>query len=184
MKCQNCGKHAATVRYMQDINGVKTEMFLCDRCAKDMNIDMNFNLDFDLGFTDVFSSLFGDSSMVKPIAIEEGLMCDACGMSYDEFASTGMLGCENCYRVFNKKLDNVIKRLHGNNRHVQNEKRVRPILKKKKEKDTTLEDEIKVLKEKLEGCIKVEDYEQAAILRDKIRALEKTLEQRNLERGV
>ena len=28
MKCQNCGKHEATIRYMQDINGVKDELYL------------------------------------------------------------------------------------------------------------------------------------------------------------
>ena len=99
MKCQNCGKHEATIKYMQDINGVKDELYLCERCARDMNIDMNFNLDFDLGFNDVFSSLFGGESLIKPLEIEEGLVCDACGTSYDEFTANGMLGCENCYRI-------------------------------------------------------------------------------------
>ena len=182
MKCQNCGKHEATIRYMQDINGVKDELYLCERCARDMNIDMNFNLDFDLGFNDIFSSLFGGESLIKPLEIEEGLVCDACGTSYDEFTANGMLGCENCYRIFNKKLDEVIKRLHGSNRHVQNVERVRPTTIKKKNIKEELKNEIDKLREELAGCIKVEDYEKAAILRDKIKALEKTLAEK--ERGV
>ncbi|MBR3888751.1 MAG: UvrB/UvrC motif-containing protein [Clostridia bacterium] len=183
MKCENCGKHAATIKYTQEINGVGGEIYLCERCARDMNIDMNFNLDFDLGFNDVFSSLFGDQSLIKPLEIEEGLVCDACGTSYDEFTANGMLGCENCYRIFNKKLDAVIKRLHGgNNRHVQNIQRVRPETVKKKDVKEDLKTEIEKLREELAGCIKVEDYEKAAILRDKIKALEKTLAEK--ERGV
>lgn len=182
MKCENCGKHAATIKYTQEINGVGGEIYLCEMCARDMNIDMNFNLDFDLGFNDVFSSLFGDQSHIKTLEIEEGLVCDACGTSYDEFTTSGMLGCENCYRIFNKKLDAVIKRLHGNNRHVENVQRVQPSVTKKKNVKEELKIEIEKLREELAGCIKVEDYEKAAIIRDKIRALEKTLEEK--ERGV
>ena len=44
MKCQNCGEHEANIKYMQMINGEKDEMYLCEKCAKDMKIDMNFDI--------------------------------------------------------------------------------------------------------------------------------------------
>lgn len=34
MLCENCGKRPATVHYTQIINGLKTEMHLCEVCAK------------------------------------------------------------------------------------------------------------------------------------------------------
>ncbi len=177
MKCQNCGKNEANVRYTQVINGDKEELFLCERCANKMKLDMNFNF----GFDDIFSSFFVEPALIKPLDISEGLVCDSCGMKYDEFAKNGMLGCENCYRVFSRKLDNVLKKLHGNNRHIEELDRPQPIVKESKSKKKTKNEEIAELKEKLNNCIKSEDYEQAAILRDKIKKLEKSLNDK--ERG-
>lgn len=177
MKCQNCGERKANVKYTQIVNGEKEEMYLCEECANKMKIGMNFKF----GFDDIFSSFLGEPALLQPFEISDGLVCDACGMKYDDFAKNGMLGCENCYRVFNRRLDNVIKKLHGNNRHIEDENR--PILVKSKVKDKkkSIKEEINDLKEKLNNCIKCEDYEQAAILRDKIKKLEKNLSER--ERG-
>ena len=69
MKCQNCGAHEATIKYMQMINGEKDEMLLCEKCAKDMKIDMNFDMHF--GFDNVFASLFGAEPMVKPVELSD-----------------------------------------------------------------------------------------------------------------
>lgn len=179
MKCQNCGEHEANIKYMQMINGEKDEMYLCEKCAKDMKIDMNFDMHF--GFDNIFSSLFGGETIVKPVGLSDELSCDVCGMRYDDFATSGMLGCENCYKVFNKRLDNVIKKLHGSNRHVESIQHKRPSVAGKKDKDSDIKLDIAKLKEEIDKCIKIEDYEQAAILRDKIKILEKSLKER--ERG-
>ncbi|MBQ9279519.1 MAG: UvrB/UvrC motif-containing protein [Clostridia bacterium] len=174
MKCQNCGENEANVRYTQIINGKKEEIFVCDKCASQLKLDMNFKF----GFDDVFSSFFGEPAFFKPLEISDGLVCDVCGTKYDDFASTGMLGCENCYRVFSRRLDNVLKKLHGNNRHIEEGERQVPMsseISASKEKKKSLEEVIAELKEKLASCIKSEDYEQAAIIRDKIKKLEKKL---------
>ena len=178
MKCQNCGENEANVRYTQIINGKKEEIFVCDKCANQLKLDMNFKFEFD----DIFSSFFGEPSFFKPLEISDGLVCDVCGTKYDDFASSGMLGCENCYKVFSRRLDNVLKKIHGNNRHMEDGDR--PVIsggtaipKKKK----SVEELIAELKEKLESCIKSEDYEQAAIIRDKIKKLEK--KSKEMERG-
>ena len=51
MKCQNCGKHEANVRYTEIINGEKKEYILCEECAESLGIKdkMNFNMSMDLG---------------------------------------------------------------------------------------------------------------------------------------
>lgn len=163
MKCQNCGKNLASVRYTQVINGEKTELFLCDECANEMNIGMNFNF----GMNDVFSTFFDDFTGVKTISIPEITKCKNCGMTYDEFSKSGMLGCEACYDTFSNRLDNVLNRIHGANRHLK--------LDGKKAKKESVKEvpEIDKLKAELKECIEKEEYEKAAVLRDKIKKLEK-----------
>ena len=162
MKCQNCGKNNANVRYMQVINGDKMELILCENCANEMNIGMNFNF----GINDVFSSFFDDFAGFKTVAMPEITKCKTCGLTYDEFSKSGMLGCENCYTTFGERLDNVLKRLHGSNRQLASKK-----IDKKGKKNEKLE--IDKLKDELKICIEKEEYEKAAILRDKIKKLEK-----------
>ena len=44
MKCDNCGKNEANVRYLRNINGKKTQMNLCEECSKKLGIDTNFDI--------------------------------------------------------------------------------------------------------------------------------------------
>ena len=162
MKCQNCGKNNANVRYTQVINGDKMELFLCDECANEMNIGMNFNF----GINDVFSSFFDDFTGLKTITMPEIIKCKNCGLSYDEFAKTGMLGCEECYDTFSSRLDGILNRLHGSNRNLINKNANRINENKEISELDKLKDELKV-------CIEKEEYEKAAVLRDKIKKLEK-----------
>ena len=55
MLCQNCGKNEANVRYTQIVNGVKKEMALCDKCARELGLD---NMDFSMPIS--MSSFLGD----------------------------------------------------------------------------------------------------------------------------
>ena len=164
MKCQNCGKNNANVKYTQVINGDKMELFLCDECANEMNIGMNF----DFGIHDIFSNFFDDIAGVKTISIPEVSKCKSCGMSYEEFSKTGMLGCETCYNTFSNRLDEILNRIHGKNRHLK-------IGRKNNEdnEEKSNVSEIIKLKDELKNCIEREEYEKAAIIRDKIKKLEK-----------
>ena len=38
MKCENCGKNEANVKYTQIINGEKKQMFLCEECSKKLEV--------------------------------------------------------------------------------------------------------------------------------------------------
>ena len=55
MKCENCGKNEANVKYTQIINGEKKQLFLCSECSEKLGIsNINFNMPID------FSSFLGD----------------------------------------------------------------------------------------------------------------------------
>lgn len=181
MLCQNCGKNNANVKYTQVINGEKTQMYLCEDCAHEMNIGTDFNFNFD--FDHLFSSLFSPFETVAALPETEVLKCPVCGMTYEDFAKLGKFGCAKCYQTFGKRLDTVLKKLHGNNRHIgRGDTKVQKIRGEGKTKSGTgeqsKEDKIKKLKEELEECIRKEEYEKAAVIRDEIKKIEKQLEDR------
>lgn len=93
MKCQNCGRKEANVKYTQIINGVKKEMNLCKDCAKELGIgrELNFNMFYE--FTKLFRRVFDEYNMDSFIPTigairEEG--CNTCGTTYNEFTNTGL----------------------------------------------------------------------------------------------
>lgn len=119
MKCQNCGENEANVKYTQIINGVKKQMSLCDKCAKELGIDdISFNM--PISFSSFLGDMlnFNDNDFIPTLTKPEILACSKCNMTYDEFLETGELGCNNCYDVFKLKIDQLLKNIHGANRHV------------------------------------------------------------------
>lgn len=163
MKCQNCGKRNAVVDYTQIIDGNKLHLHLCEKCASEMKLNIDFAFDID----DVFSTFFNGIPNMRVSNKLDTIKCKNCNSTYDDFKNSGKLGCPKCYETFDEELDNVLKRLHGNNRHVKNDRKV-----ELKERYIKKEDEITNLKEELKICIEKEEYEKAAKIRDKIKELE------------
>lgn len=154
MKCQSCGKKQATVKYYENINGSKKELHLCSECAN------------KLGFThfpDIFSPMFVS---IPNYIDDEVVKCEKCGYTLDDYTKTGLFGCPECYNTFNKNLDELFLKIHGKNRHIKLDKS------KVKFKANEKTDELEELREKIQELIKEEKYEEAAVIRDKIRKLE------------
>ena len=181
MLCQNCGKNEVNFRYTQIINGVKKEMALCEKCAKDLGLEkMDFNI--PINFSSFFGNVFEDAeeSFLPNCGQSNALQCDVCGMTYDEFIDKGKFGCANCYDVFKDRIDPVLKNIQGSNRHIgRNSKFVDKendkynINKEKVEKDNEENDKLKKLNEDLKQAIKEERYEEAAKIRDEIKSMNK-----------
>lgn len=194
MLCQNCGKNEVNFKYTQIINGVKKQMALCDKCAKELGIE---SLDFNMPIN--FSSFLGDflgemeeSSFLPTFTKTKTLQCNHCNMTYEEFVSSGKFGCKHCYEVFSNGLDKVLKNIHGSNMHIgrnssriqelsQNQEKEQNIIKKatntnhesiqNENKNNTKEEKIKQLNIELKQAIKEERYEDAAKLRDEIKKM-------------
>jgi protein arginine kinase activator len=98
---------------------------------------------------------------------DEVVKCEKCGYTLYDYTKTGLFGCPECYNTFNDSLDELFLKIHGKNKHVK--------LNKDKNKNNSLNNEEKInkLKEEIKHLIKEEKYEEAAIVRDKIKALEK-----------
>ena len=163
MLCESCNKRNATVHVTKILNGNKTELHLCEHCAKQSE-----EIPFDASFT-INNFLTGllDSIQDSPIKVDyiKTTKCDHCGMTYGKFKQLGRLGCAQCYNAFNEKLMELIKRVHGNEVHSgKMPKRSGGVIRLKKE--------IRKFKLQLDEVIRKEEFEKAAVLRDKIRELE------------
>lgn len=167
--CEECGKNPATVRFEQVVNGKRTIMNLCSDCADKRGV---FSVFFQPTFSinSLLSALLGSQvkGLPAPETGEEERRCQVCGLSYRDFARAGRLGCSGCYETFEDKLDPLLRRIHGSDRHIgKAPAKAGGMAKVRRE----LED----LKKQLSSAISREAYEKAAELRDKIRETEERM---------
>ncbi|MFA9556443.1 UvrB/UvrC motif-containing protein [Evansella sp. AB-rgal1] len=172
MLCQECQQRQATLHFTKIINGEKTEFHICETCAKEKGEYIPGSNSFSIH--QLLSGLLDVEQSIKPSS--EGLMrpkkelkCEHCGLTYQQFAEIGRFGCSSCYKTFNEKLDPILKRIHSGNANHGGKIPVR------KGKDLHVHKEIARLKENMQQYISEEEFEQAAEVRDKIRSLEKSL---------
>lgn len=184
MNCSNCGKNEATVKFVQVVNGVKTELFLCEDCAEEIgfeSINLNLPIDFSSFIGDFFDS-YGQDELLSVLTQKNEQKCKNCGLSYEEFVKTGKLGCVNCYDVFKDRIDLITKNIQGSSMHVgrginkkedfvgdNGDKIAQKNVKTEIDKSSN---QVKELKDQLKNAIKEERYEDAAKIRDEIKKFE------------
>ena len=192
MLCDNCGKREANVKYTENINGRRQELNLCEECSRKLGItNMNFNMPIDFSsFFGEFMEDFATPDFMPLLNQVKTLKCDQCGYTFDDIVNTGRLGCGNCYSVFEERLDPIIKRIQGSNKHVgrtgkiidnkitekydnkiDNEKTKKQNNESNQDEKVKSEKERKLekLQEELKKAIKEERYEDAAKIRDQIK---------------
>ena len=184
MLCENCGKREANVRYSENINGVKKEMHLCEECSKKLGItdSMDFRMP-TLDFSNFFGSFLEDFTSTPefmPLFTQvKDTKCESCGSTFNDIINSGRFGCPNCYDVFGDKMDPILKKLQGANRHVGrlgkiHENAINTDQNSNENKEVSKEqDKLTKLENDLKQAIKEERYEDAAKIRDEIKKLSK-----------
>lgn len=163
MLCQNCGANNATSHIHSVINGVVHDKYLCCECAKKYR---NSNFEDD-GLLKILTSFLNEGVPNIKNSIQK---CDCCGTSLYDISKTGKVGCCNCYNVFKNELIPTLVRIHGRTSHVG--KNPYEYTEKATNQPTNNDEKIENLKRELSTAVANEEYEQAAILRDEIKALE------------
>ncbi|MBM3254163.1 MAG: hypothetical protein FJZ16_07915 [Candidatus Omnitrophica bacterium] len=162
MLCDICGKNEATVHFTEMINDQITELHLCEECAREKGaqVEQQFSL------SDLLAGLV-DFTIPEGTTISDVKMkCPNCKLTYEDFKRIGRLGCSECYSTFRVALEPLLKNIHGSTRHIgKSPQKVAKVFKAKSQ--------IEELKDKLRKAIQMEEYEEAAKLRDMIRELEK-----------
>ena len=172
MTCEECGVRPAKFHLMTIINGDRVERNLCPTCMAKHQKQLP-GLDFS-NLAGILNSILAgrdEEEQARQDAEYEGCACEQCGMTYAEFQKGGMLGCAGCYQAFRAPLTAMLQRVHGNTQHAGR-------VPAGTHSGVSIRMNIERLRQKLQRAVADEDYEQAAKLRDAIRALNVQLERR------
>ena len=159
MQCELCHKAPAVVHYTEIVNNKLTKMHLCEKCAAEKGLYVKPGNPGEM-----VAKMIDDTSISEDEKVGK-VKCPRCGLVYSKFKDTGRLGCSECYTAFYYQLKPLLRRVHGSTEHIG---RV-PI---RDGEQHAKRREIQKLREDLELAISREEFEQAAELRDKIKALE------------
>jgi protein arginine kinase activator len=154
-----CKQKEAKVHLTKIVGDKMQKVDLCEECARSKGVDDPTGFSFE----ELLSGL-GKPQDLAPITMGDELRCPSCGFSQADFKKSGRLGCADCYTTFAQGMEGLLKNMHKGTRHIGKTPRV---LKQSRD----ISDRVKQLQKKLEKAIAVEDFEQAAVIRDEIKAL-------------
>jgi protein arginine kinase activator len=177
MMCEKCQKNPASVHMQQFLHGEKVELHLCQECAFKLdNPEMLVSLEnIFKGFLDQINSKYfpvaggvqgaGGVAVGKQPVVRQAKSCSRCGMTFNKFKTGGRLGCDVCYDSFKKEVEVLLKNVQGSTHHEgKYPRRLGAGLLNKRHADE--------LRANLKKAVAEENYEEAARLRDEIRAIE------------
>src|SRR3954467_3562807 len=150
MKCQFCSK-PATIHLTDIVNKTKREMHLCDACAREKNLIPEPPEELNV-------------PAVLQLVMNRDAVCPECGTPYAHFKAQGRLGCPHDYVAFRALLEPLVEKIQDN--------AVRHVGKVPRRHQRRLRRARRVeLEAQLRAAVAAEQYEQAARVRDALRAL-------------
>lgn len=182
MLCDKCKKNEATVHIKEFHNGKCTNLHLCSECAGESDNNgalsgIGFNLAEALfNFNKIAGQISGTSSDKAGGFTAETPTCK-CGWNIEKIRQhDGKVGCPQCYKTFGQMIKSAIEHVQHGSIHLgkrpQGVGQNSPAVKKS---------ELESLQNELKNLIAREEYEAAAICRDRINALKSELN--NAENG-
>ncbi len=183
MLCEKCRTREARVKITKVVNGVAEVHNLCTECASPFRLNPDDPKEAEWSraiFKMLTEAVMKQMSSGKENADDEKLKsiaCPTCGKTYGEYQEDGLLGCSDCYEAFSTQVSSHVMSIQGADTHngKKNQKGKKRAAKKPVTPETTRltrEEEIDILKMKIEEALSIEDYESAAKIRDEIRRLE------------
>ena len=163
MLCDKCKQRQATVHVTKVVNNNQTESHYCAECAE-AESGMAFAGPM-FSVHDFLKGFFGPAAAA--VAPQKAVRCPVCNLSFSELVQRGRYGCSRCYETFREAAPDLIRRIHGAKRHSGK-------IPRRAGGAIALRQELAALRRSLEQHIAQEEYEQAAKVRDQIRALEKS----------
>lgn len=159
MLCQRCKKNTATVHLTDIVKNEKRERHLCEKCASEEGVTVKQQVPINELLTNFVMEQSGARELAK-------LTCPECGTSFLEFRNSGLLGCPNDYDAFAKALVPLLERAHEGASEHKGKSPTRGGAGREKQR------QVAALERQLAEAVEKEDYELAADLRDRIKALE------------
>ena len=165
MLCDICKENEATFHLTQVIEGKVQKIDLCEACAKAKGVpdSVGFSL------ADLVVGL-GSAKEIERVAVGGGAQCPDCGFTQTDFKKTGRLGCPTCWTTFAPGLAALLKTLHKGEQHIGK-------VPQRAAKTFQIVEKVETLEAELKKAVTEERYEDAAVLRDRIYALQKQAKQ-------
>lgn len=154
MKCELCKQNEAAVHLKHAFNGEVREVHLCSDCAAKKGFVAKLS---PASLTDF---LFGMEAQRKVEPQGTDISCPNCHMRRSDFRKNSRFGCSVCYQAFSEELVPLLDEFQKGHQHVGKV----PV----REKNAV---ELAALQKKLELAVEIQNFEEAARLRDEIQAL-------------
>lgn len=169
MICEKCKKNEATIHLSEVIKDIKSEVHLCEECARDVGLNTKIS-NFSLSLPEMLTFLNIDEAA----DYTDPKRCPTCGSDFIDYKREGKLGCPECYNSLADYLEPVLAGFYGEKRHIgkfpiYNDETGPVIRAVKREKNTA--ESISDLQAQLDLAVSDERYEEAALLRDRIREI-------------
>jgi protein arginine kinase activator len=154
-----CNK-PATVHLEEVVNLKRREMHLCERCARERNLLPEAPAP-QINLKALMSLLM--PPLAAPAGVPQAIepSCPQCGLTYGAFKAEGRFGCSHDYDAFRPVLEPLLERVHRAVTHTG-----------KLPVNACRLARIEDLRTQMKAAVAIEDYEQAARLRDLIRQQE------------
>lgn len=167
MLCQSCHKNVASVRYAEVADGQVMDLHLCKDCLARRQADEG------TGFELAAPTVKFAKSRKTPISPGAPMTqtCSRCRTSLQQIIDAGIVGCPTCYKEFPAQLESLLEGLHiglayrGKAKGTSDDARTR------------IRADLQAKRSLLKSALRLENYEEAAALRDGIHQLEATLKQ-------
>ena len=174
--CQACNTRPALVEFVQVTGNERREMSLCRECA--LSIGMRSQVEAFQRLSQLLMQQPAMTEITDDMRAALGTSCRRCGLVFEEFVKTGLLGCPECYSEFHDLLKPVLRRLHGVTRK-SGKKKTEPVASaaprtRTSEPDAASEmtgDSREHLEMQLNLALLEENYERAAVIRDQLKKL-------------
>jgi protein arginine kinase activator len=165
--CERCNK-PATVHTVEISGGKPHDIHLCEACAQEAGYVQQAHVPIN----ELLNQFLKAHAQVSDAPAAR---CPDCGMSWQEFKDTGLLGCPKDYDLFLNQLNGVVERAQqGATHHTGKAVEVHggPGRARKDDAVKLRQTELNKLRKELARAIEDESYERAAQLRDQIKTLE------------
>ena len=165
--CTACKKSIATIHVLDlKDGGIVEQKHLCPGCADHSGIVQQQKIPpLKLGSAEMLDLIGSIKGQETDTGKRTGSTCPSCGLTLADFKVRGRMGCPRCYEVFRNSVIPVLERVHDATCHRGRGAGTGT-------SPPASSDILSALRQKLAEAIHEENYEEAASLRDKIRAAE------------
>ena len=161
MVCDLCKEGEAVIQLTEIQGSGVRQLHLCEKCAAERGVETTIN-----AAKPQINNFLQTIHEQMPGAKGEAAQCQFCSGTLADFRATGRLGCAHCYETFESSLRDLLRRVHGNSRHI-GRRYVAPLPSALPHVSSATE-----LRDRLKRAVEAEQFELAADIRDKLRGIE------------